>query len=405
MPSAHQRNTVVHALLEEPYRFQFCQAVRLILEWLSEHGVGTEKALTDHLVFENDLSLSFAPAQIAALSFGTDQQPRTEQGLAQALADDTGLQIHLTPAFMGFLGINGTLPFHYTETIQGHISQTRDAAPRAFLDMFSNRVLVQFYMAWCKHRVEQPDSRDVGGFLSLLLHFIGLQPDSNKNEAATVANDRLAQYAGVLLQRPVPLSVLARLLSDYLGVPLEIHESTGTWITLLEHEQCALGGENTLLSSNTLLGERSWRPDLLAQISIGPLSKDEFHASLPDGSSARVLEQLLGMLANPTVSYEVRLILKAEEIHPLCLFGDDTYTARLGQDSFLVSETESQDRGDVSYFITLLPPLPPLPARGDGPVACVPAQSVGESGHHQSMRQYADRLPNQMAGTPANVHC
>lgn len=353
MPATQQRSTVVQTLLDEPYRFHFCQAVRLMLEWLAQHGIAPERALAEHLVFENDLSFSFAPAQIAALGVESSRQRMEEGDLAQALASDEALQIHITPAFMGFLGVNGTLPMHYTERLHAHIAATRDEAPRAFLDMFSSRALAQFYLAWCKHRVEHAAGER--GFLALLLHFAGLPPG-----AANLDDEAIAQYAGVLLQRPIPPGVLARVLSDYLRLPLAIVESLGGWLTLQEGEQCALGGQDALLGSRTLLGERSWRPDLHARIRIGPLSKEEFDASLPEGASARVLAQLLGVLANPMLSYEVQLVLRAEDIHPLVLSGEGSCSARLGQDSFLVAKTESRDRDDVSYRLTLLAPLPSL---------------------------------------------
>jgi type VI secretion system protein ImpH len=340
MSCTQQRGTVVQALLDEPYRFEFFQAVRLMVEWLGQSGIAPERALTEHVLFENVLSFSFAPAQIAEVG-----------------ADEETLEVRFTPAFMGFLGVNGTLPFHYTERIYAYESTTHDEAPRAFLDMFSNRALALFYMAWCKHRVEHLGAED--GFLSLLLNFAGFQ-----RGAGTLDDAVIARYAGVLVQRPVPPDVLASVLADYLRVPLVIDETTGCWMTLNRPEQCALGLQNAVLSTNAMLGERSWRPDLRAEIRIGPLSRQQFDASLPGGDSARVLAQLLRIFGNPTVSYDVRLILKAAEINPMQLSGGAAQSARLGQDSFLVSQTEDLDRSDMTYRITLLEPLPPLPHFG-----------------------------------------
>lgn len=339
MSCTQQRGSVVQALVNEPYRFEFFQAVRLMVEWLAQQGIAPERALTEHVLFENILSFTFAPAQIAALSIDTD----------------AALQVRITPAFMGFLGVDGTLPAHYTETIYTYQSTTHDEAPRAFLDMFSNRTLAQFYLAWRKHRVEHADA-----FLPQLLSFAGFQPGAAMAAGGAIDDELIAQYAGVLLQRPVPPDVLARVLSDVLRSPLAIDESVGSWIDLAGQEQCALGQQNAGLGYNILLGDRSWRPDLRAQLRIGPLSRQQFDDALPGGESARVLEQLLRMFGNPTLSYDVRLILKAEEIHPMRLFGGAIPTGRLGQDSFMVSQTEKRDRSDMSYRITLLDPLPHL---------------------------------------------
>jgi hypothetical protein len=38
--------SVIQRLLDEPYRFQFAQAVRVLLMWLCQNNVSTDKALT-----------------------------------------------------------------------------------------------------------------------------------------------------------------------------------------------------------------------------------------------------------------------------------------------------------------------------------------------------------------------
>lgn len=341
------RRTIVQQLQDEPWRYDFFQAVHLLVEWLGQQGIAPERALTEHVFFENSLSLSFAPAQVAAL----------------AITDDDAPHIRLTPAFMGFLGASGTLPHHYTERIGNYQWSTKDEAPRAFLDMFSNRTLAQFYTARCKHRVEHPDSTGKDAFLPLLLSLAGFQPGAGEEDASVIGDEVIAYYAGAAMQRPMPPGVLGRLLADHLRVPLFIDESTGAWIDLVESEQCSLGELNADLGNNTLLGDRSWRPDLHAQICIGPLTRATFDQLLPGGAQARVLAQLLRLFGNPTVSYDVRLTLKGEDVAPSCLSGGTTRPARLGQDSFLVAAPGGDDRSDLVYRIRLLEPLRPLTAR------------------------------------------
>ncbi len=233
--------------------------------------------------------------------------------------------------------------------------------------MFSNRTLAQFYSAWRKHRIELPDSTGKDGFLPLLLSLAGFQRGAGAGPEAVIGDELIAQYAGVTMQRPLPPGVLGRMMADYLGVPLRIDESTGGWIALRQSEQCSLGGRNTDLGSNTLLGDRSWRPDLHAHICIGPLNRTAFDQLLPGGERARALAQLLRLFGNPTVSCAVRLTLKAQDIPPLCLAGGATPPARLGQDSFLIDTPDGRercDRSDMVYHIRLLEPLPPLPVAG-----------------------------------------
>lgn len=335
MQATLQRGTVVEQLFDTPWRFEFFQAVRLLVAWLGRQGIPPEQALVDHVWFENCLSFAYAPSQIAALDASDAQQ------------------IHVTPAFMGLLGIHGTLPYHYTERIAAHQCATKDEAPRAFFDMFSNRAVAQSYLAWRKHRVEHAGRDGADGFLPLLLSLAGFRPGT-----AAIQDETIAQFAGAAMHRPVPPDVLRAMLASYLGVPVTIDESVGAWIPLEKKERCALGGLNAVLGNNTLLGARSWRPDLHAQIRIGPLDRTAFDDLLPGGGRAQALDQLLRLFGSPTVTYDVRLTLKAAEINPLCLSGN---LARLGLDTYLVAATETRNRSDMRYRVTPLAPLPPLP--------------------------------------------
>ena len=124
---------MIERLLAEPQRFEFFQAVRLLLLWLEERGIAPQQALDAHLRFANSLSLRFPASQVEALALVHDKLP----GIARP-------QFRLTPSFMGLLGAHGTLPAHYTERIQAWTAAEHDDAPRAFLDMFSTRMLALY---------------------------------------------------------------------------------------------------------------------------------------------------------------------------------------------------------------------------------------------------------------------
>jgi type VI secretion system protein ImpH len=361
MPATQRREnkSVIQQLLDEPYRFQFFQAVRLVVQWLGENGVSADKALNDHVRFDNSLMLSFQPGQIEALHARGAAEISTQAEMIQALLEGQNLQIQITPSFMGFLGANGALPHHYTERIVAHQLTEKDAAPRAFFDMFSNRVLALFYEAWCKYRFERAIGDGKDTLLPLLLSLAGYQPQSVENKPHGLCDEVIGLYAGVLQQRPVSALILGRMLSSYFGVPIEIEENAGCWIALERKEQCSLGGLNATLGDNTILGQSSWRPDLGARLRIGPLSRSEFRRFLPSGAAADALEKMLGLFGNQTLTYEIQLVLRAEDIHQLCLGGGIDIGGRLGHDSFLVTATSEADRCDMSYTVQPLAPLQP----------------------------------------------
>jgi len=340
---------LIERLLAEPQRFEFFQAVRLLLLWLGEQGVPPRRALERHLRFRNSLALAFPAGQVEAI--------------APSLALD-GLppRFHLTPTFMGLLGAHGTLPGHVTERIAaweaGQPDDELAEAPRAFLDIFSTRMLALFYGAWRKYRVEHSVTGAEGGdaFLPLLLALAGFSPGSPH---AAVDDATLARYAGVLRQRPASAVVLARVLSHHFGVPIALEEGIGFWDALSLEEQSRLGGAaanpGAVLGQAAVLGERCWRPDLRVRVRIGPLRRARFERFLPHADGARALRTLLGLFAAPTLSYEVVLVLAHSELRPVRLAGGPQ---RLGRDSFLITRPAAGDRADMVYDLRPMPPLP-----------------------------------------------
>jgi len=340
---------LIARLLAEPQRFEFFQAVRLLLLWLGEQGVPPRRALERHLRFRNSLALAFPAGQVEAIA-------------PEAAADGVAPQFHLTPTFMGLLGAHGALPSHFTERIAAWESSQPDAelaeAPRAFLDIFTTRMLALFYGAWRKYRIEHSVSVADGSdaFLPLLLALAGFPRGAPHEEVRDVT---LARYAGVLRQRPASGVVLARVLSHHFGVRVALQEGIGHWDALAPGEQSVLGGRGAIvLGQAAVLGERCWRPDLRVRVRIGPLSRAQFERFLPNAAGARALRTLLGLFAAPTLSYEVVLVLARTELRPVRLAGGPQ---RLGRDSFLITAPARQDRADMVYEMRPMPPLPSSP--------------------------------------------
>jgi type VI secretion system protein ImpH len=341
--------SLIARLLAEPQRFEFVQAVRLLLLWLGEHGVPQRRALERHLRFHNSLALGFPAGQVEAL-------------VPERVADEPP-HFHLTPTFMGLLGGHGGLPVHVTERIAAWEHAQQDAqlgqAPRAFLDIFTTRMLTLFYGAWRKYRIEHSvaDSRDA--FLPLLLALAGFGPGTPHEG---VEDSTLARYAGVLGQRPASGVVLAQVLSHHLRVPVALQEGVGYWDRLAREEQsalgCAIGRPGAVLGQAAVLGERCWRPDLRVRVRIGPLTRTEFERFLPHAAGAQALRTLLGLFGAPTLSYEIVLVLARSELRPMRLSGGPQ---RLGRDGYLITAPVLLDRADMVYEMRPMLPLPPLP--------------------------------------------
>ncbi|MFC5458874.1 type VI secretion system baseplate subunit TssG [Massilia niabensis] len=358
MRSTHRRATtrLIDRLLAAPQEFEFIQAVRILLAWLAGQGVAPAQALQTRLRFDNSLRLGFPAAEIEALS-------RTP--IAVGDSDVAGFTI--TPSFMGLLGGHGALPLHVTERIAAWQLERDDHAPRAFLDLLSGRMLALYYRAWHKHRIEHcSEQAGTGQADALLPRLAALArvPRARRGDGAALPDALFAHFAGMLQQRPVSAAVLERLLASFFRETVRLEEAVGHWDVLAAGEQPALG-VNAHLGENTLLGERSWRPDLRARLRIGPLGGEAFARFLPGGSAAAALHAILQAVAEPTVGFEVQLVLRGLDVSPSRLAGAQPAAARLGRDSFLVGTDaggECADRTDMRYLVMPMAPLRPLPA-------------------------------------------
>jgi len=349
---------VVERLLDEPYRFQFFQAVRLLETWFSREGEGrSSEPGAKPVAFRNSLALTFPPSEVeravpydaaGAALIGPDAW-RT------ALAQRKIGRIELTPAFFGLLGGHGALPLHYTEQLLARAQVQRDHAAREFFDVFSNRATALFYAAWKKYRLPfhyelDRDER----YLPLLLTIAGVPSDEIRDSLAAgaggVLDEAVAGYALAARHRPMSAAYLQRALSDYFRVPVKIDQFVGKWYDVPPAQLSVLGAVNVVLGATALVGERVWQRDMRARIVVGPLSKRDYEAFLPGGAHAVALERMLTLLAGVTLEYEVKLVLKRTEVGASVLGAG----SRLGWDAFLCTRDALHDRSDARYELHVI---------------------------------------------------
>jgi len=357
-PQWPQPVAVIRQLLEAPHGFDFFQAVRLLeLWWAREEGLTRSQMLATRLAFRNSISLSFPASEIESL--------RVVWRDLNALADDAhgpGMarrleRLELTPAFISLLGTGGTLPTWYTELLTQRESEQRDNAARAFLDIFLHRTVALFYEAWRKHRLAvQYEGDRRHRFLPLMLSVAGIGDRRLRNQLSAgkggVADDALALFAGSLQRRPVSARVLQQVLSHYFRIPVRLEQFIGRWFTLPRANQSTLGMSNMQLGRNLVVGERVWQRDLRVRLTLGPLSGDRYTRFLPGGAGALALRELLALLGGPTLEYEVRLQVQANELRGISLSG--AQAPRLGWDTFLLTETCTGTRDDAGYDLLAL---------------------------------------------------
>lgn len=342
---------VIDRLLADPHRHEFFQAVRLLARWLAKReGLDDEDVLVHRLRFRSSLSLSFPASEIEALQVidaGTSQDESRPAALTR---------FELTPAFMGLLGVHGSLPLHYTETLVHREVFARDASARAFLDLFSHRAVALFYLAWKKHRLPIGYEADQGErFLPLVLSIAGLGHPALRDRllregGGGLHDESVAHFAAAQQRRQISGPQLRAWVSAHFGVPVELESFVGRWVRLPAGGHTRLGGQGGVLGHSAVVGERLWQRDLRVRLRLGPLNRQRFEHFLPGAPGARALQQLLTLACGVSLEFEVCLRLRREDVQPTQLHSKaDMPPARLGWTSFLSTRPADRDREDLVY--------------------------------------------------------
>jgi type VI secretion system protein ImpH len=353
--------SLIEQLTTQPYKFEFFQAVRLLERWLSQHHDehNSPSVLHSVLHFRNALSLSFPASEIESLK--VILREGIDKNIELTPSDIS--RIELTPAFMGLLGISGTLPFVYTEQIAQMEALSKEAATRRFLDLFTDRMVALFYKAWKKSRLhlayEASASRAHNPLSNMVLSLAGFGPKSLRSRLQAslggVHDESLAFFAGALQQRQMSAAQLAQLLSRYFGVGVAVEEFVGRWYELPPEARWGLGVNqfgSGVLGSSTVLGPRIWQRDLCVRLIVGPLDHMHFRRFLPGKPGRLALRELITTVCGVGLNFEINLQLDAKEVQGLVLDSNRAPDRGcLGWNTYVNSAPSTEHRSDVHFDI------------------------------------------------------
>ena len=332
-PVAAVAQDVVARLRDEPFCFEFFQAVRLLERmWPDRKPVGRFASPSEEVVhFRAHPTLSFPASEIQALEEGAHGQPA------------------MTVNFMGLIGPSGILPLYYTEFVLGRLL-ARDHTLPDFFDVFHHRIISLFYRSWLKYRFQfllergEPDP-----FSQYLLDIIGLGTEGLQQRQA-MADSSLSYYSGLLAQHPRSATALQLLLSDYFQAPVEIAQFVGAWYRLEENAQCCLEqgpGDSRQLGLGAVVGDEIWEPQARVRIVIGPLSLARYLDFLPTGTAFEPLRSITRLFSGDEIDFELQLILDRNEA-PNCELGAQGDSApQLGFLSWAKSKAIDRDPADT----------------------------------------------------------
>jgi type VI secretion system protein ImpH len=320
-------------LREEPFVFEFFQAMRLLEKLLPDRSpVGGFGPPSEEVVrMGAHPSLTFPASQIQSLRWDEDQPP------------------FMSVNFMGMTGIQGPLPQWYTATILEQL-RAGDATLRDFLDLFNHRSLSLFYRSWQKYRFGVAYERgDRDKFFLNLLALIGLGTPGLP-EKQSVVDEALIFYAGLLAQHQRSAAAFEQLLSDYFDVHVEIDQLVGGWYRLDLDTQCCMDETDTPsqeLGKGAVLGDETWDQHSRVRIKLGPLSLAQYLEFLPSGSAYEPLRALTRFYSNEEFEFEIQLILRRDEV-PRCELGaKEDGAPRLGWVTWVKSKEMERDPADT----------------------------------------------------------
>ena len=358
-------------LIQEPYRFEFSQAVRL-LHCFNPSAVPLGTSIDPQkevAFFKSRIFLSAPPSDLYRIRLLSKFKPSRR---SWPLAHRQLLLWHTPPSlplltyqgpwvrgkviktphregksalevqvnFLGIAGVQGPLPIAYTEMICDRL-RSKDAVTRDFLDLFNHRLLSLFY------RIEQKSNPALQNvtpektpFGKALVSLIGVGSSPAFDTRA------LLNYTRFFWKKPHTSESLKTILQDYFGHPVKILDFQGRWFHLERDQRTCLrviNPQNTCLGHTAVLGRRVWAQDQGIGVCLTIKTPEEFLDFLPTGSFFNVLKQLTCCYVG--ARYHIRLGLKLIQKPPSQLGEKTPFPFRLGWTSWLLQKPSCDDAG------------------------------------------------------------
>ncbi|OOQ56174.1 hypothetical protein A0O00_12860 [Proteus mirabilis] len=316
------------SLKNHPYEFDLFQVLRLLD---AQGGATWPLGKAPHPYQEpirlgQQPSLSFAPSTLASVE-------------AKKECDLHELMIYS----FGLLGPNGPMPLHFTEYVRERYLHHQDRTFVDFLNLFHHRLILLFYRAWAD---SQPavslDREDNQAFSHYISSLIGMGSDKG-----LIPRDAKCYMAGHFARQHYDAEGLAKILSHYFQLPVQIIENIPVWLPIETEQQTRLSMEQSAkLGQNSFLGLMTRDIQHKFRIELGPMTLSQYQLFLPGNKYATELRDWVRHYVGIEYLWDVRLILHKEEVTRTQLGG----MHRLGLNSWLRDADNSEDANDLFFM-------------------------------------------------------
>lgn len=248
--------------------------------------------------------------------------------------------------FMGLTGANAPLPIHLTEYARDRLRNGGDATLTRFLDIFHHRLISLFYRARAMSEPVISLDRDDGDrFSNYIGSLFGIGSPALR-ERDEISDFAKLHFAGLLANKTRHASGLVTILRAYFKLPIQLEQFVGHWMHLPVEVRSRLGAleSGAQLGISTVLGNWVWDSQNKFRLIIGPLDYDDYCRMLPDGESMQRLVSWVRNYVGDTLEWDVRLILKKEQIPKLQLGG----MTRLGFTTWPASRSHLRDADQLT---------------------------------------------------------
>lgn len=316
-----QNTSLVDRLIEEYYSFSFFKAVDLLEKMFPDKKpLGeTLNPGREAVRFVVKPDLKFPASDIGGLTPGPAGEPVT---------------MHVT--FMGLLGPSGVLPHWYSELAIAR-RRKKDVTLTAFLDIFHHRLISLFFLAWKKNQFPItycPGARDkLSGYL---LSLAGLGTGGLRGRIG-LAEESLSFYSGTLSRQTPAAVTIESALAYYSGAMVSVDQFVERMIPLAREDQTSIGAANGQLGVDTVCGSFVWDCQTKFRIRLGPVGFLEFQRFLPVGDLFHPIFSLVRYMVGIEYEFEVRVVLKKEEVPPCVLGAGGKAAPRLGWTTWIKS--------------------------------------------------------------------
>ncbi len=310
--------SVLGRLGTEPRRFHFDAAVRVLTT------ARREQDPADAVRFHSPAGLVYPAADVLDVRQPADALPEVTVGL------------------MGLTGPSGVLPRYYSEVVTQAL-RSRSTALRDFLDLLAHRFVAFFARGGVKYRpartaeaaAQRGDlTQDPVARVLLALTGYGTPHLADRLAAGT---EPLLHYAGLFALRPHSADRLGALISDWLGLHVEVVEFAGAWLPIPPDQRTSLSARGAWcrLGIDAAAGVRAWDPQARIVLRIGPLDLRGFQRLLPDRVALHRLVSLVRAYVGFELGFAINPVLAAREVPPLRLDATSDPPPRLGWNTWV----------------------------------------------------------------------